>query len=143
VRRILAALSLTTVTVLALATGSLAMSPATWAAKLTAAQEIPKQVVKDTGAHGTFTATLTGSKLKFTLTFAGLTGPATAAHIHLGAMGVSGNVLIPLCTPCKSPVTGTVTVSTAVQKDFTKHDLYVNVHTVKNPAGEIRGQLGM
>jgi hypothetical protein len=142
-RRILALLSLAMLTTLVLATGSSAMSGTTWSAKLTAAQEIPKQVVKDTSGHGTFTGTLTGTKLKFTLTFAGLTGPATAAHIHLGAMGVSGNVLVPLCTPCKSPVTGTVTVSAAVQKDFTKHDLYVNVHTVKNPAGEIRGQLGM
>jgi hypothetical protein len=114
-----------------------------WSAKLTVAQEVPKQVVKDTAANGSFTATLTGTKLKFKLTFAKLTGPATAAHIHLGAMGKSGNVVVPLCGPCKSPVSGTVTVSAALQKDFTKHLLYVNVHTAKNPNGEIRGQLGM
>jgi hypothetical protein len=128
---------------LSLSAASFAMAPAMWGAKLSAAQEIPKQVVKNTKANGSFTATLTGTKLKFTLTFADLTGPATAAHIHLGAMGQSGNVLIPLCTPCKSPVTGTVTVSAAVKKDFAKHLLYVNVHTTKNPNGEIRGQLGM
>jgi len=141
-KRVLALLSLAALMALGLSSGSVAMS-GPWSAKLTAAQEIPKQVVKDTSGHGSFTATLTGTKLKFTLTFAGLTGAATAAHIHLGAMGVSGNVLVPLCAPCKSPVSGTVTVSAAVEKDFTKHLLYVNVHTVKNPAGEIRGQLGM
>jgi hypothetical protein len=88
-----------------------------------------------------FKGTLTGNKLKWRLTFAKLTGPATAAHIHLGRKGTSGNVLIPLCAPCKSGVTGTATISAAVAKDFKKHLLYVNVHTTKNPAGEIRGQL--
>jgi|GEM_PF-2954572 hypothetical protein len=39
-------------------------------------------------------------------------------------------------------MTGTATISAALMKDFTKHLLYVNVHTAKNPAGEIRGQLG-
>ncbi len=38
-------------------------------------------------------------------------------------------------------MSGTVTVSAALQQDFKKHLLYVNVHTVKNPNGEIRGQL--
>ena len=112
-----------------------------WGAKLTAAQEIPKQVVKDAKAKGNFTATLTGKKLKWTLTFSGLTGPATAAHIHLGAMGKSGNVVVPLCGPCKSGQSGIATLNASVLKAAGKHLLYVNVHTAKNPAGEIRGQL--
>lgn len=141
-RKFVAFLSLASVIALALTAVSFAHSSGTvWSAKLTAAQEIPKQVVKNTAGSGSFTATLTGTKLKFKLTFSKLTGPATAAHIHLGAMGVSGNVLVPLCTPCKSPVSGTVTISAAIKKDFTKHLLYVNVHTAKNPNGEIRGQL--
>ena len=72
-----------------------------------------------------------------------LAGPVAAAHIHLGAMGKAGNVLVPLCGPCKNGVSGTVTVSAAVKSAFAKHLLYVNVHTAKNPNGEIRGQLGM
>jgi hypothetical protein len=112
-----------------------------WSAALSSGQEVPKQVVKNRAAHGLFKGTLTGNKLKWRLTFAKLTGPATAAHIHLGRKGTSGNVLIPLCAPCKSGVTGTATISAAVAKDFKKHLLYVNVHTAKNPAGEIRGQL--
>jgi len=126
-----------------------------WTAKLTVAQEVPKQVVKDTAATGLFTGTLTGNALTFKLTFSKLTGPGMYAHIHIGAKGVSGPVLVPLCSaatgsatstgaahPCKSPVTGTVNVTAAMRKDFTKHLLYVNVHTAKNPNGEIRGQLG-
>ena len=112
-----------------------------WSAKLTAAQEVPKQTVKNTAARGAFHATLSGKKLKWTLTFSKLTGKATAAHIHMGAMGKSGNVVVPLCGPCKSPVSGTATLSSAVLKAVGKHLLYVNVHTVKNPGGEIRGQV--
>jgi CHRD domain len=115
---------------------------ANWSTTLSAAQEIPKQTAATPAAHGAFTATLTGSKLTWKLTFSQLSGPATAAHIHLGAKGKAGNVLIPLCTPCKSGVSGTATLKSSVKTDFTKHLLYVNVHTAKNPAGEIRGQLG-
>jgi hypothetical protein len=110
-------------------------------AKLTALQEIPKQVVKDTKAKGSFTADIVGKKLTWKLTFSGLTGPATAAHIHLGAMGKSGNVLVPLCTPCKSGAHGTATVSPMIVREIQKHLTYVNVHTAKNPNGEIRGQV--
>jgi hypothetical protein len=112
-----------------------------WSAKLTAAQEVPKQAVTTPAAHGSFTAALHGKKLTWKLTFASLSGPATAAHIHMAAMGKSGDVVVALCGPCKSGASGTATVSAAVLKAFPKHLLYVNVHTAKNPAGEIRGQL--
>jgi hypothetical protein len=110
-------------------------------AKLNAKQEVPAQVVKNTTAHGKFTGTLVGRKLAWKLTFSGLTGPATAAHIHLGAMGKAGNVAIPLCAPCKSGVHGKATLSASLKKALAHHKLYVNVHTAKNPNGEIRGQL--
>jgi hypothetical protein len=110
-------------------------------ATLNAGQEIPKQVVKNQSAHGSFSATLSGTHLVWKLTFTKLTGPATAAHIHLGAMGKAGNVVVPLCTPCKSPVKGTATISASLLRTIKKHGTYVNVHTAKNPNGEIRGQL--
>ena len=110
-------------------------------AKLNAKQEVPAQVVKDTKAKGLFTGKLVGRKLTWKLTFSGLTGPATAAHIHMGAVGKAGNVVIALCTPCKSGVHGKKTLSRAVKKALIHHKLYVNVHTAKNPNGEIRGQL--
>lgn len=90
---------------------------------------------------GTFTATLSGTKLSWHLTFTHLTGAATAAHIHLGKAGVSGNVLIPLCTPCKATSMGTVKLNAMQVRDVTKVATYVNVHTAKYPNGEIRGQL--
>jgi CHRD domain len=110
-------------------------------ATLNAGQEIPKQAVKDATAHGTFSATLSGTHLAWKLTFAKLTGPATAAHIHLGGMGKAGNVVVALCGPCKSGMKGTGTITASLLKTIQKHGTYVNVHTAKNPGGEIRGQL--
>ena len=120
------------------------MTPAGWKLSLTSSQEIPKQVVKMAAAHGSFSATVSGTKLKWKLTYADLTGPATAAHIHMGAMGKAGNVVVPLCgakPACKSGLTGTATLTAQLKSWFSKHLLYVNVHTAKNPNGEIRGQV--
>jgi len=111
---------------------------------LNALQEVPKQAVKNAAGHGTFTGTLSGKTLKWKLTWAKLTGPATAAHIHIGAMGKSGNVVVALCGPCGSASgskTGTAKITASLLKTIQKHGTYVNVHTAKNPAGEIRGQL--
>jgi hypothetical protein len=141
-RKLVALLVAGVVCALALAALSLGASSKTvWTAALTSGKEVPKQVVKNADAHGLFKATLSGTKLRWKLTFDKLTGPATAAHIHMGARGKSGGVVVPLCGPCKSGVTGTATVTTALRSAFTKHLLYVNVHTAKNPDGEIRGQL--
>src|SRR6266487_4518165 len=140
---------LAAVAVCALALSALsgaAVKTTTWTAALTSGQEIPKQVVKNANAHGLFKATLSGTTLKWKLTYAKLTGPATGAHIHMGAKGKAGNVLVPLCgaaPACKSGLSGSITVDNAMKTAFRKHLLYVNVHTAKNPAGEIRGQLSV
>jgi hypothetical protein len=105
-------------------------------AKLDAMQDNAKS--KGTG---TFTATVTGKKLSWKLTFTHLTGAATAAHIHLGKKGVAGNVIVPLCGPCKSGQSGNATITAAVLGSIKKGVTYVNVHTAKNPNGEIRGQV--
>ncbi len=59
----------------------------------------------------------------------------------MAAKGKAGNVVVSICAPCKSGVTGTAKVTPALLSAFKKHLLYVNVHTAKNPGGEIRGQL--
>jgi hypothetical protein len=127
-------------TVVALAFGAHANTISVQA-KLNAKQEVPAQVVKDTKAKGLFTGKLVGRKLTWKLTFSGLTGKATAAHIHMGAVGKAGNVAVPLCAPCKSGAHGTTKISAAVKKALAHHKAYVNVHTARNPNGEIKGQV--
>jgi len=110
-------------------------------ASLNRGQEVPKPKGVSVRASGRFSATLSGSKLKWTLTFKHLTGNATAAHIHSGKRGKAGIVLVPLCAPCKSGASGTAALTSKEVSAMKKGDLYVNVHTLKNPAGEIRGQI--
>jgi hypothetical protein len=112
---------------------------------LRASQERPKPKGKVAKARGTFSATVTRSGssgvIVWKLTFGKLTGKAVAAHIHSGARGKPGPVIVPLCAPCRSGRTGRATVSSSVLNALESGRTYVNVHTLKNPAGEIRGQL--
>jgi hypothetical protein len=121
----------------------------TYKATMSAAQEVPKPTGARAGAGGVFSATATehakSSTLVWKLTFRKLSGAASAAHIHLGAKGKAGNVLVPLCAapakPCTSGMTGTVKIKKDVADALERGKAYVNVHTAKNPAGEIRGQV--
>ncbi len=111
-------------------------------AKLTAKAEVPPQAVANPNGTGLFTGTITGNKLVWKLTYSKLSGPAAAAHIHLGKAGKAGNVVVPLCPPnCKSGMHGAATLKAAVLKAIMSGGAYVNVHTAKNPNGEIRGQV--
>lgn len=119
---------------------------ATLKTTLRAAQERPKPKGKVGRARGSFTVSIQGrgssGVLTWHLTFSGLTGKAIAAHIHSGARGKAGPVIVPLCNPCKSGARGQATVGSSVLDALESGRAYVNVHTPKNPAGEIRGQLG-
>lgn len=111
------------------------------AASLNARQEAPKQTVKAPRATGVFAGTLTGKRLTWSLVFRKLTGPAAAAHIHLGRPGKAGPVAVPLCGPCRSGMKGSATLTSAQVKAVLSGGAYVNVHTAKNPNGEIRGPI--
>jgi hypothetical protein len=115
-------------------------------ASLNAKQEIPKQVVKAPNATGSFSGTYvehgTTATLKWKLTYSRLSGKANAAHIHLGKTGVAGNVLVALCAGnCHSGMTGTAKITSKIVAQIEAGKTYVNVHTAKNPNGEIRGQV--
>ena len=120
--------------------GASGSSPVKLTAKLAARSEVPAPKAA-ARATGLFTASLSGRSLTWRLTFSRLTGRALAAHIHLGKPGVAGPVAIPLCGPCASGAHGKVTVTARVRAALLARSAYVNVHTAKNAAGEIRGQV--
>ncbi len=126
-----------------------------WRATATGANEVP---AKTSTATGTFTATLNEAErtLTWTLKVPSIEG-ATMAHIHVGAPGTNGAIVVNLFQAGSTggfssiDTSGTARVNDIVgplQADFTGFvnalkggTLYVNVHTVTNPGGEIRGQI--
>ena len=109
-------------------------------ATLTAAAEVPP---KTSGGTGKLEATLdTDSKtLHYTVTYSGLTGPATAAHFHGPAMaGANAGVAVPIKDPASGAKASAVLTDAQIA-DLEAGKWYVNVHTAANPAGEIRGQV--
>jgi CHRD domain len=112
---------------------------------LNAGQEVPSPTGAVSNAAGAFSATVTksdtGGTVSWQLSFTGLTGNAIAAHIHTGAVGTPGPVVLALCGPCTSPASGTGTLPQAALDAVQAGTAYVNVHTPTNAAGEIRGQL--
>lgn len=114
----------------------------TFKADLKPSSEVPPNT---TTGSGSATVTLDGDKITWNVTFSGLSGPATAAHIHGPApAGKNAGVIVWLSTkgkPASSPLTGSATLTAAQAADLKNGQCYVNVHTAKNPGGEIRGQL--
>lgn len=95
-----------------------------------------------TNGKGTFSATITGTKVCYSLKFSGVSG-ANAAHIHKGAKGKDGAVVVDLKFKSGTSAKKCVTATSAVAKAIKKHPAgyYVNVHNAKFPNGAIRGQL--
>ncbi len=116
-------------------------------ADLKGSSEVPPN---QTAGSGTVTMTYDSATKKLTWngTFSGLTGAASAAHIHGPAeAGKNAGVLIWLSDndtkahPFTSPFQGSATLTDAQAKDLMAGLYYVNIHTAANPGGEVRGQV--
>ncbi len=110
-------------------------------AELTAASEVPPAASTGSGKlEATFD---TETKvLTWTVTYEGLSGPATAAHFHgPAAEGENAPPALPIEGELASPITGTATLDEQQATDVQGGRWYFNVHTEKFPDGEIRGQV--
>ena len=120
--------------------------------KLTATLAGTNEVPKVGAPNGKGTAILTITRpatgpgqICFQLTVSGITLPASAAHIHAGAAGVAGPVVVPFAAPDATGKSSGCTsgVSPALIEQILTEPatFYVNVHNADFPAGAMRGQL--
>ena len=109
-------------------------------ADLKAAAEVPPTTSKGTGSV-TATYDTATKKLTWKGSYSGLSGPATAAHFHGPApAGKNAAVMVPI-NPHGPSFEGSATLTDAQAKALMDGDIYVNIHTAANKAGEIRGQV--
>ena len=117
----------------------------TFGAVLTPGQETPPTVSNGFG-NATVTLDPTHTSITVNMTIAGLTTPVNNAHIHRGAFGVPGGVVINF-SPATNLANGKLNATFAIDKALGDEiagnpgNFYINVHTTQNPGGEIRGQL--
>jgi glucose/arabinose dehydrogenase len=108
--------------------------------------ERPTALTNDATGSGTFS--VEGNTLLFNVRYAGLSGPATAAHIHGAAPASQATGVMINLAPYNGGafgVTGTfsgrVTLTPAQKAAILRGETYVNVHTALNSGGELRGQI--
>lgn len=131
-------------------------------------EEVP---AVSTAATGEFQANVTESDdaINFSISYSGLEGDVTQAHIHFGQADVNGGISVffctnlgngpagtPACPPAPATVEGTIDAADVIgptAQGIAPGELaelvraikagvtYVNVHTTKFPGGEIRAQV--
>lgn len=113
-------------------------------ATLTGPVEVPPG---DPDGRGTATVTLNADtgQVCYWLAVSNIKLPAAAAHIHKGAPGVAGPIVVPLFTTpdADGKANGCVKADVALINAIGANpaDYYVNVHNKDFPAGAVRGQL--
>jgi hypothetical protein len=106
---------------------------------LSGANEVPPVT---TSATGTATVTIKDDRsVTVAVTTSGIT--PTASHIHEGAAGTNGPVIVPFEKTGDNTFASKpdAKLTEAQYASYKAGNLYVNVHSAKNPGGEIRGQI--
>ena len=126
---------------------------AVYTVQLTQAAEVPAP--KPTTASGAATIVVYPDRIEYELSAHSIIS-VTMAHIHNGAPGTAGPIVVTLFNQQSNPVSpsgvfasGTFTDATlpsgvtlaSLKALLASGSAYVNVHTSANPAGEIRGQV--
>ena len=104
---------------------------------LSGAEEVPP-ADPDGSGFASITLNVGQATVCWTVSFENIAAPS-AAHIHRGAAGVNGPVVVPLspiASGCSSPNPALIQEIIDFPERF-----YVNVHNADFPGGAIRGQL--
>ncbi|HJW29890.1 MAG TPA: CHRD domain-containing protein, partial [Saprospiraceae bacterium] len=113
----------------------------TFYAQMTGDGEVPAVTTNGRGLTSIH-YTLGQLKLDINAQLTGLSSPITGAHLHAGAEGANGPVIIDLTSLINGNVIrGSVDLTIDELLNLFTGNVYINVHTMNNPAGEIRGQL--
>jgi hypothetical protein len=119
---------------------SAALAQNYYSAALDGAQEVPPVAGAGRG-FGIVRHDTASNAVRVFVFHESLTAAPTAAHLHLGAVGVNGGIVVPLNPTSANTFTGTGTLTPAQATALSSGGTYVNVHTAANPGGEIRGQV--
>lgn len=126
---------------------------ATYIIALSQSKEVPTP--KPTTASGSAQIIVYANSIDYQVSASSIAA-VTMAHIHNGAAGVAGPVVVTLFSNVNNPVTpngifasGTLDASNlpagvtiaSLKALIASGKAYVNVHTLTNPGGEIRGQI--
>ncbi len=132
----------------ALALGACSMTPMTPTSRAMMARLYGASEAPPTSSRGSGTADVNLNRqtnvLSWTVTYSGLTGPATGGHFHGPAVaGQNAGVVLPFTGSLASPIHGMATITPAQAADLVEGKWYVNLHTAAHPGGEIRGQVSV
>lgn len=134
---------LASVLAVALTAGAADAAVISWTATLGPENEVPPVISSGFGSAAGTVDTESGL-LTWLIEWSDLTGVAVGAHFH-GAAPKTANagvvVNIGNISGLTPPVTGSTTITALQVTDLLNDFWYINVHTVENPAGEIRGQV--
>ena len=139
------------VAAVAVASSTSAQAQTSFISFLNGAQEAPAPVSTPAFGNGTVLLNAARTQITINLTFQGLLAPITIAHIHNGAFGVGGPVILDireLITTSNMGTAGTIVNATlnvnAVQAQvLLAGNGYFNIHTERFGGGEIRGQINV
>ena len=107
--------------------------------RLDGSREVPPVA---TSAYGTGTVNIAPDRsVAVTLSVVDMT--ATAAHIHEGAAGTNGPVIVPLAKISDNAFVAPdgARLTEAQYASYKAGNLYVNVHSARFPGGEVRAQI--
>ncbi|MCE2543429.1 MAG: CHRD domain-containing protein [Acidobacteria bacterium] len=103
---------------------------------------VDRAIAPSISGGGEARATLAGSELTIVATFAGMSSPATAAHVHRAPIARRGPVAFTLdVAAAAGRIEQSLTLTDAQLAVLRDGRYYLQIHTEDNPGGELRGWL--